>query len=130
MPKHRRTGLLRRCQADSFIRQALDQGRLSQRYADVLDYRLGVSDGYAHTLKETCGRFGVTPVLVRRLEAKLFGERVSALSTRRLRAAIRLCFRDPDWARKVLAECDEACQPAADSPQPSEEPVDQNGMTS
>lgn len=107
VPKNRRVSLMRRCQADVLIRQALAQGRLAQRDADVLDYRLGISDGYAHTLKETCGHFEVTPVLIKRLEAKLFGERCSALSKRRLRAAIRLWFRDPEWAQKTVAECTE-----------------------
>jgi|GEM_PF-4529811 len=103
VPPNRRVSLLRRCHLDAQIQNA--QRRLTQKDVAILDFRLGVSDGHAHTLKETAGQFGLPLAQVRRVEAKLFGVKIATISNRRLKAIIRKCFADPDWAKKVLAEC-------------------------
>ena len=103
VPPNRRVSLLRRCHLDAQIQNA--QRRLTQKDVAILDFRLGVSDGHAHTLKETAGQFGLPLAQVRRVEAKLFGVKIATLGHRRLKAIIRKCFSDPDWAKKVLAEC-------------------------
>ena len=81
------------------------RGRLSVLDVAILDFRLGVSCGHAHTQKETAARFGQTLSKIRDVEAKLFGEKISSLSDHRLKAIFSKSFQGPDWARKILDEC-------------------------
>jgi RNA polymerase primary sigma factor len=54
--------------AHELSRDALDQQ--SRREREVIEMRLGLKDGQAHTLEETARAFGVTRDRVRQIEAQ------------------------------------------------------------
>jgi DNA polymerase III alpha subunit len=103
--KGRRIRLTKMLRVDEQIMKALDQ--LTEQEVKAIKYRLGIKDGYTHTLKDTAAKYGLTIRTVKLTEEKVIGKRIRSLSAKELQTIIRKDFDDPQWAQKVLAECQE-----------------------
>jgi len=101
----RRVRLMGMLHVEDQIRKALDL--LTEQDVAVIKYRLGVMDGFTHTLKDTAAKFGLTARAVKLTQEKVIGKRSVSLCAKDLNAIIRSIFDDPQWAQKVLAECRE-----------------------
>lgn len=101
----RRVRLMGMLHVEDQIRKALDL--LTEQDVAVIKYRLGLMDGFTHTLKDTAAKFGLTARAVKLTQEKVIGKRSVSLCAKELQTIIGSIFDDPQWAQKVLAECRE-----------------------
>lgn len=90
--------------------------RLTGAEREVLEYRLGLLDGFSRTAKETGVWFGMTSDQVSQIEQKFFGKssapeppakKAPRLTKARLQAIVRKEIRNPNWMKQVFADLEQ-----------------------
>jgi phosphoribosyl 1,2-cyclic phosphodiesterase len=89
---------------------------LTEVEREVLEYRLGLVDGFSRTAKETGIWFGMTSDQVSQIEQKVFAKsstppapakRTPRLTKARLQAIVRKEIQEPRWMKKVFADAEQ-----------------------